>query len=70
MCTLVQGGIDDDLEVLFVGCLPVEIEFQEQEVTQADRVLDSVSSPTYSHALLRLHAQHNKRAVHCCRWLR
>ena len=39
-----QGGIDEDLELLFVGCLPVEIEFQEQEVIQARSKLHAVSS--------------------------
>ena len=31
-CCLVQEGVGEDLEVMFVGCLPVEIDFAEQEV--------------------------------------
>ena len=32
ICCLVQEGVGEDLEVMFVGCLPVEIDFAEQEV--------------------------------------
>lgn len=31
-CPGAQEGVGDDTEVLFVGCLPVEIEVGEQEV--------------------------------------
>ena len=31
-CCVVQEGVGEDLEVMFVGCLPVEIDFAEQEV--------------------------------------